>query len=84
MLTVLVGNYREGTGDYIIPRGDAVLQEKDIVFVVSKNSCVDGAAEIMTGYSAAGYTRECRACVNPHGSRFFANFREVKKHWDAE
>jgi rhodanese-related sulfurtransferase len=38
----------------------------------------------MTGYSAAGYTRECRACVNPHGSRFFTNFREVKKHWDTE
>ncbi|HQP27240.1 MAG TPA: rhodanese-like domain-containing protein [Candidatus Syntrophosphaera sp.] len=37
----------------------------------------------MTGYSAAGYTRDCRACVNPHGSRFFANFREVKRHWDA-
>ncbi len=31
----------------------------------------------MTGYSAAGYTRECRACVNPHGSRFFTNFIHV-------
>jgi len=38
----------------------------------------------MTGYNAAGYTRECRVCVNPHGSRFFTNFREVKRHWDAE
>ncbi|MBN1932473.1 MAG: MBL fold metallo-hydrolase [Desulfobacterales bacterium] len=38
----------------------------------------------MTGYSAAGYTRECRACVNPHGSRFFTNFSEVKKHWNTE
>lgn len=38
----------------------------------------------MTGYSASGYIRECRACVNPHGSRFFANFSEVKRHWDAE
>ena len=36
----------------------------------------------MTGYSTAGYTRECRACVNPHGSRFFTNVSEVKKHWD--
>jgi glyoxylase-like metal-dependent hydrolase (beta-lactamase superfamily II)/rhodanese-related sulfurtransferase len=27
----------------------------------------------MTGYSAAGFTRECRACVTPHGSRFFTN-----------
>lgn len=25
----------------------------------------------MSGYSASGYIRECRACVNPHGSRFF-------------
>ena len=38
----------------------------------------------MTGYSAAGYTRECRACVNPHGSRFFTNFSDIKKHWDKE
>ena len=38
----------------------------------------------MTGYSAAGYTRECRACVNPHGSRFFTNFLTIKKHWDTE
>jgi glyoxylase-like metal-dependent hydrolase (beta-lactamase superfamily II)/rhodanese-related sulfurtransferase len=37
----------------------------------------------MTGYSAAGYTRECRACVIPHVSRFFTSFSEVKKHWDA-
>jgi len=33
----------------------------------------------MSGYSAAGYILECRACVNPHGSRFFTNFSEVKK-----
>jgi len=26
----------------------------------------------MTGYSAAGYGRECRVCVNPHGSRFYS------------
>jgi hydroxyacylglutathione hydrolase len=38
----------------------------------------------MTGYSTAGYTRECRACVNPHGSRFFTTFSKVKKHWDTE
>ncbi|MBN1465255.1 MBL fold metallo-hydrolase [candidate division KSB1 bacterium] len=38
----------------------------------------------MTGYSAAGYTRECRACVNPHGSRYFTNFSQVLKHWDVE
>ena len=38
----------------------------------------------MTGYSAAGYTRECRVCVNPHGSRSFTNYRVIKKHWDTE
>jgi hydroxyacylglutathione hydrolase len=26
----------------------------------------------MTGYSAAGYTKECRVCANPHGSRYFS------------
>ncbi|MFO7942782.1 MAG: rhodanese-like domain-containing protein [Anaerolineales bacterium] len=31
----------------------------------------------LTGYSAAGYIRECRVCVNPHGSRFFTNFSEI-------
>jgi len=38
----------------------------------------------MAGYSAAGYTRECRPCANPHGSRFFTSFSEVKKHWTSE
>jgi hydroxyacylglutathione hydrolase len=38
----------------------------------------------MTGYSKAGYTRECRVCVNPHGSRQFTYFREVKRHWDVK
>lgn len=36
----------------------------------------------MTGYSAAGYAKQCRACENPHGSRFFTRYLEVKKHWD--
>ena len=36
----------------------------------------------MSGYSAAGYVKECRACMNPHGSRFFTQFSEVRKHWD--
>jgi glyoxylase-like metal-dependent hydrolase (beta-lactamase superfamily II)/rhodanese-related sulfurtransferase len=26
----------------------------------------------MTGYSAAGYTKECKVCANPHGSRYFS------------
>ncbi len=36
----------------------------------------------MSGYSAAGFVKECRACMNPHGSRFFAKYSEVSKHWD--
>ena len=31
---------------------------------------VHNVAGGMTGYSAAGYSQECRVCVNPHGSRF--------------
>ena len=38
----------------------------------------------MTGYSAAGYTGECRVCVNPHGSRSFSNYLVIEKHWDKE
>jgi hydroxyacylglutathione hydrolase len=38
----------------------------------------------MTGYSTAGYAKECHACINPHGSRFFTNFSEVPKHWSEQ
>ena len=30
----------------------------------------------MTGYSAAGYSQECRVCANPHGSRYFSEIFE--------
>jgi len=43
---------------------------------------VTNVAGGMTGYSAAGYTRACHACLNPHGSRFFSDYREVKKHFN--
>jgi hydroxyacylglutathione hydrolase len=36
----------------------------------------------MSGYSAAGYAKECKVCSNPHGSRFFVELDELKKHWD--
>jgi len=26
----------------------------------------------MTGYSAAGYSKRCTVCQNPHGSRFYS------------
>jgi len=35
----------------------------------------------MTGYSTAGYSSACHACLNPHGSRFFSEYREVEKHF---
>lgn len=35
----------------------------------------------MTGYSAAGYTKECSVCENPHGSRYFSNYLKTNKHF---
>jgi glyoxylase-like metal-dependent hydrolase (beta-lactamase superfamily II)/rhodanese-related sulfurtransferase len=45
---------------------------------------VHNVAGGLSGYSAAGYIRECRFCVNPHGSRFFADYGEIRKHWDTQ
>jgi glyoxylase-like metal-dependent hydrolase (beta-lactamase superfamily II)/rhodanese-related sulfurtransferase len=28
----------------------------------------------MTGYSAAGYTKQCHVCANPHGSRYYTDY----------
>ncbi|MFO7813895.1 MAG: rhodanese-like domain-containing protein [Pelovirga sp.] len=33
----------------------------------------------MSGYSAAGYVGQCRACVNPHGSRFYSGLSDIAK-----
>ncbi len=78
-------------------RHPEVNQDKNIVVICSTGNRSSLGASIleqhgfrdllnvaggMTGYSAAGYTGECRACVNPHGSRFFTNLTEVKRHWD--
>ncbi len=35
----------------------------------------------MTGYSAAGYAKQCAVCQNPHGSRYYSNIKEVKIHF---
>ena len=35
-----------------------------------------------TGYSAAGYTKECTICANPHGSRFFADILQTTNGWN--
>ncbi len=31
----------------------------------------------MTGYSAAGYTKRCTVCQNPHGSRFYSKIEDM-------
>lgn len=38
----------------------------------------------MTGYSAAGYSKECKFCMNLHGSRFYSSVLEVRNGWDEE
>jgi rhodanese-related sulfurtransferase len=35
----------------------------------------------ITGYSAAGYTKRCTVCQNPHGSRFYSSVKEVRTHF---
>jgi hydroxyacylglutathione hydrolase len=54
--------------------GASILKQKGFTDVIN-------LAGGMTGYSAAGFVRECHACLNPHGSRFFTNFSEVEKHF---
>ena len=31
----------------------------------------------MTGYSAAGYSKMCTVCTNPHGSRFYSEVHDI-------
>lgn len=38
----------------------------------------------MTGYSKAGFTKECQMCANPHGSQFIVETDLLKKHWGSE
>ena len=42
---------------------------------------VTNVAGGMTGYSAAGYVKQCSACENPHGSRFYAGVQDQETHW---
>lgn len=52
--------------------------------ILSRNGFTDlyNVAGGMTGYSAAGYTKQCKMCENPHGSRFFSEYSDQVKHWD--
>ncbi len=38
----------------------------------------------MTGYSAAGYTKRCHVCANPHGSRYYNDYFPMKYSWYAK
>ncbi len=49
--------------------GTSILKQKGFHKVIN-------LAGGMTGYSEAGHARECRACVNPHGSRFYTAYRK--------
>ena len=44
---VFVGIYRDSEGQYIIPRGDSVVQEGDLVFIISKDNHIHQAAEVL-------------------------------------
>ena len=50
--------------------GTSILAQKGFKHLVN----VSGG---MSGYSAAGYTKECRVCANPHGSRYFSEIFEA-------
>lgn len=43
---------------------------------------ISNTAGGMTGYSAAGYTKTCSVCANPHGSRYYENYVPVQKKWE--
>lgn len=49
--------------------GTSILEQKGFT-----NIC--NVAGGMTGYSATGYIKECKVCMNPHGSRFFSEIHE--------
>ena len=50
--------------------GTSILEQKGFT-----NIC--NVAGGMTGYSATGYIKECKVCMNPHGSRFFSEIHEA-------
>ncbi|BCA81160.1 MBL fold metallo-hydrolase [Desulfuromonas sp. AOP6] len=74
-------------------------QDKDIYVICSSGNRSSLGASILakhgfrqlfnvagglTGYSAAGFVKECRACVNPHGSRFYSSVIDGKQDWNEE
>jgi glyoxylase-like metal-dependent hydrolase (beta-lactamase superfamily II)/rhodanese-related sulfurtransferase len=70
--------------------------EKPVVLICSTGNRSSLAASILkqhgftdlynvaggfTGYSAAGLVKRCRVCENPHGSRFFEDYRQASQQW---
>ena len=47
---VLMGTYRDEANDFVITRGNTVLNEGDMVFLISKAEFIDSAAGVLTGH----------------------------------
>jgi trk system potassium uptake protein len=47
---VLMGIYRDEPNDFVITRGNVVLEESDMVFLISKSEFIDSAASVLTGH----------------------------------
>jgi len=45
---VFMGIYRESDGDFMIPRGNHVIREDDVVFLVSKSQHIKKATDFLT------------------------------------
>jgi trk system potassium uptake protein TrkA len=45
---VFVGIYREENGDFLIPRGSNVMEEGDMVFLISKSQYIKQATDFLT------------------------------------
>lgn len=54
--------------------GTSILKQQGFEYVFN-------VAGGMTGYSAAGYTKQCRVCANPHGSRYYTDYFPTKYSW---
>lgn len=55
--------------------GASILEQHDFKEVYN-------VAGGMTGYSTAGYTKSCKVCESPHGSRYFSEYSKTNHHWN--
>lgn len=54
---VFMGIYHEEDGNFLIPRGDYVIQEDDTVFLISKPQYIKQATDVLTNVKSIGYQR---------------------------